>query len=283
MNLIKSIRGNKVVFKIIGGYYMQKDLVLLGKVKIGNFEFEGIEGGFGIDKRAILVRDVARIHNKKIYHINELINSNRDKFKDGIDIIDLLGIGLSDTEIINLGVTQQAINSYRGKGKGLYILSDRGYMKLVKLLEDETAWKIYDIIIDEYFTMKKELREINGRRLPSNYLEALEELLIECKKTEKLESKIREYKPKVEFYDTLIELKDVLDMKKSAKILNFYNLGRNRLYEILRWNKVLMKNNEPYQSYFERGWFTIKESIINDRVVVTTYVTNKGLEGIRNN
>lgn len=260
---------------------MQKDLVLLGKVKIGNFEFEGIEGGFGIDKRAILVRDVARIHNKKIYHINELINSNRNKFKDGIDIIDLLGIGLSDTEIINLGVTQQAINSYRGKGKGLYILSDRGYMKLVKLLEDETAWEIYDIIIDEYFTMKKELREINGRRLPSNYLEALEELLIECKKTEKLESKIREYEPKVELYDTLIELKDVLDMKKSAKILNFYNLGRNRLYEILRWNKVLMKDNEPYQSYFERGWFIIKESIINDRVVVTTYVTNKGLEGIR--
>ena len=101
-------------------------------------------------------------------------------------------------------------------------------------------------------------------------------------------NKIKDYKeqleqaqPKVELYDTLIELKDVLDMKKSAKILNFYNLGRNRLYEILRWNKVLMKDNEPYQSYFERGWFTIKESIINDRVVVTTYVTNKGLEGIR--
>jgi hypothetical protein len=90
-------------------------------------------------------------------------------------------------------------------------------------------------------------------------------------------NKVKDYKeqleqaqPKVELYDTLIELKDVLDMKKSAKILNFYNLGRNRLYEILRWNKVLMKDNEPYQSYFERGWFTIKESIINDRVVVTT-------------
>lgn len=101
-------------------------------------------------------------------------------------------------------------------------------------------------------------------------------------------NKVKDYKeqleqaqPKIELYDTLIELKDVLDMKKSAKILNFYNLGRNRLYEILRWNKVLMKDNEPYQSYFERGWFTIKESIINDRVVVTTYVTNKGLEGIR--
>lgn len=101
-------------------------------------------------------------------------------------------------------------------------------------------------------------------------------------------NKVKDYKeqleqaqPKIELYDTLIELKDVLDMKKSAKILNFYNLGRNRLYEILRWNKVLMKDNEPYQSYFERGWFTIKESIINDRLVVTTYVTNKGLEGIR--
>lgn len=260
---------------------MQKDLVLLGKVKIGNFEFEGIEGGFGIDKRAILVRDVARIHNKKIYHINELINSNRDKFKDDIDIIDLLGIGLSDTEIINLGVTQQAINSYRGKGKGLYILSDRGYMKLVKLLEDETAWKIYDIIIDEYFTMKKELREINGRRLPSNYLEALEELLIEVKKTKALESKIEEDKPKVEFYDTVVKLEKVFDMKKSAKLLDFIGIGRNRLYGLLRKQKVLMKDNEPYQSYIERKWFKIKEELVEEKLVLVVYVTQLGLNGIR--
>ena len=44
------------------------------------------------------------------------------RFVDGKDVLDLLGIGLNDTEIQAFGITQQAINSYRGlkaKGKGI--------------------------------------------------------------------------------------------------------------------------------------------------------------------
>lgn len=142
---------------------MNAKLIVLGKQEICGCEFTGIEGGFGEGKKCISVKDVSIIHNKKAMHINELINNNIKRFGEN-DIIDLLGIGLSDLEIKNFGYSQQAINSYRGlKAKGLtsgiYVLSERGYAKLLKIMDDDKAWEIYDKFVDEYFTMRKIIKE----------------------------------------------------------------------------------------------------------------------------
>ncbi|PGS69048.1 hypothetical protein COC69_26135 [Bacillus cereus] len=134
-------------------------LQIIGKQNVAGYEFTGIEGGFGEGKKAMLVKEIADIHSKKVWHINEAINNNRNRFKDGADIVDLLGIGLVDTEIKAYGFSQQAINSYRGKKAkgetaGIYILSELGYAKLLKILEDDTAWELYDKLVAEYFSLR---------------------------------------------------------------------------------------------------------------------------------
>lgn len=68
---------------------MENQLKVLGTEHIGNIKFTGIEGGFGQGKKAMLVQDVALIHGKELRQINQAINMNRNRFKDGIDIIDL--------------------------------------------------------------------------------------------------------------------------------------------------------------------------------------------------
>lgn len=55
------------------------ELKVLGTEKIGNFEFTGIEGGFGEDKKAMLVKDIAEIHNRPVFKVNELISRNRKR------------------------------------------------------------------------------------------------------------------------------------------------------------------------------------------------------------
>lgn len=67
-----------------------QELKVLGKEKVGKFEFTGVEGGFGEGKKSMLVRDIAAIHGQPVYEINRRINDNRKRFKDGIDIIDFL-------------------------------------------------------------------------------------------------------------------------------------------------------------------------------------------------
>ena len=64
-------------------------LKIIGQEKIGKIEFTGIEGGFGEGKKAMLVKDIALIHNQTNGNLNLLINRNRKRFKNGIDIIDL--------------------------------------------------------------------------------------------------------------------------------------------------------------------------------------------------
>lgn len=91
------------------------------------------------------------------------------------------------------------------------------------------------------------------------------------------QEQIAKDKPKIEFYNLMIESNDSFDMKKSAKLLDFENIGRNRLYALLRENKILMKDNEPYQNYIERNWFKVKEELIEDKFITVVYVTNKGL------
>src|SRR5699024_10464275 len=111
-----------------------------GTQRIGNYEFIAIEGGFGKDKKAMTVKDIAGIHNKEVKHVNELINRNINRFKNGIDLLDLKVVVLNDYNLEAYGFSKMQVS----KSPNLYILSERGYAKLLKILEDDTAWEIYD-------------------------------------------------------------------------------------------------------------------------------------------
>ena len=54
---------------------------------------------------------------------------------------------LSHNEI---GFTQNAWN----RAKNIYLLSERGYAKLLKIMDDDKAWEIYDELVDNYFNMR---------------------------------------------------------------------------------------------------------------------------------
>ena len=142
------------------------ELKKTGLVKINNYEFEGIEGGFGENKKCILAKDIAKIHGKELKHINELINNNFDKFKNNVDIIELLGVGFNDTYLKELGFSQQSLNSYRGMLKkglqtGIYLLSERGYAKLLKFMDDELSYDLYEQLLDNYFRLRQEIKQIS--------------------------------------------------------------------------------------------------------------------------
>ena len=147
------------------------DLKVLGKEKVGSFEFTGIEGGFGEDKKAMLVKDIAAIHGKTVKVINQAINMNRARFKDGIDIIDLLNVKNSVVNLIDLGFNQNSIN----RSNNIYMLSERGYAKLLKILEDDKAWEIYDELVDNYFNMRQTIKTNNKTLVANKRLEIMGE------------------------------------------------------------------------------------------------------------
>ncbi|MCG3448618.1 ORF6C domain-containing protein [Enterococcus durans] len=168
------------------------ELRVTGKQKIGNIEFTGIEGGFGKEKKAMTVKDIAGIHGKEVKAINQAINMNRIRFKEGLDIIDLKSV-VNQIDLEDFGFTQNAIN----RSNSIYILSERGYAKLLKILEDDTAWEIYDELVDNYFSMREQVkipntpRELAKLALAANEetnqrLDAIEEKVSDLKENQPL-------------------------------------------------------------------------------------------------
>lgn len=96
---------------------------------------------------------------------------------------------------------------------------------------------------------------------------------------------LEEMKPKAEFFDTVTDSKDAIDMASAAKVLNM-GIGRNRLFEILRQHKFLDGKNQPFQKHIDNGLFRVVESKYNKPngdicINLKTIVYQKGLEAIR--
>ncbi|HFD2049626.1 TPA: ORF6C domain-containing protein [Clostridium perfringens] len=125
-----------------------------GIKNIEGMEFHDIEGGFGEGKKALLVKEIANIHGRELKVINQAINMNKERFKEGIDIVDLKSVNWIDRDLLNdLGFSNSSI----ANANHIYSLSERGYSKLLKILEDDFAWEQYDKLVDGYFNMRNQL------------------------------------------------------------------------------------------------------------------------------
>ena len=124
-----------------------------GLKEIDGMKFHDIEGGFGEGKKAMLVKEIANIHGRELKDINRNINNNRKRFNDYLDIIDLK-VGEYKSLSLELGYSNQ---SY-ANANNIYLLSERGYSKLLKILEDDVAWEQYEKLVDGYFNMRAETK-----------------------------------------------------------------------------------------------------------------------------
>lgn len=82
----------------------------------------------------------------------------------------------------------------------------------------------------------------------------------------KLEKELEDAQPALHFFKSVTGSKDTIDIGTVAKVLD-KNIGRNKLFEILRNKNILDRNNKPYQTYIDRGYF---------RVIETSYTTPDG-------
>ena len=123
-------------------------------------------------------------------------------------------------------------------------------------------------------------------QIPQTYSEALMLAAKQAEQIEQQEKLLIEQKPKVDFYEAVTGSKDTIDIGTVAKVLNIKGIGRNNLFEFLRDKGVLMSNNQPKQTYCDRGYFRVIESKFtkpdgSTHINTKTVVYQKGLDYIR--
>lgn len=137
---------------------MRNELKVLGAQEFMGKEIPIVLGGFGEDCKVVTDKMIAEIHGMQNKHVRESINNNKSRFKEGIDFIDLK----QRVDVVDpLGLTQfgyakQAIT----QAKSIYLLSERGYAKLIKIMDTDLAWEVHDKLVDEYFSMKETIKEM---------------------------------------------------------------------------------------------------------------------------
>lgn len=260
-------------------------ILVKGTQKFMGKEIPVIEGGFGEGKRCMLVREISQIHNMKVGNINQRINDNRKRFKDGVDIIDLKVSYTSDVSL-NIGFNQSQINA----SKNIYLLSERGYAKLIKIMDTDLAWEIHDKLIDEYFTMREIINsdeQLKAQLLLEIYNGGQSGVLASKQLTElekkPLLDKIDDLEPLADKYNIYLDTDGLTDISSFSKSLGIKKLGRNNLYKWMRENKYLDKDNKPYQKYIEQELFLLKPNgshKVNDEVIpdFKVFLTKKGVD-----
>ncbi|MGL5725890.1 ORF6N domain-containing protein, partial [Cetobacterium sp.] len=132
----------------------QTEIEITGTQEFLGKQMPVIEGGFGEGKRSLTDKAIAEIHDMRNTDVRRRITDNIKRFKEGVDLIDLKGV--YDTHTLEeLGYSRQSIS----QAENIYLLSERGYAKLIKIMDSDLAWDIHDKLMDEYFAMRKEIKE----------------------------------------------------------------------------------------------------------------------------
>lgn len=163
-----------------------------------------------------------------------------------------------------------------------YLWTEKGAWLHAKSLNTDRAWEAYEILVDEYYRIKEQSLSC---LVPKTLPEALRAYADEVERRELAESQVALLAPKADFFDAVADSKDAIPIGEAAKVLNM-GIGRNKLFQVLRGKKILMRSNVPYQEFIDRGYFRVIEQKWTTpegetRISIKTLVYQKGLDFIR--
>ena len=233
-----------------------------------NRKFTRVLGGFNNKESSLTDIKLSVLLNYKhgARQVREQVNRNISHFEFGLDIVDLSSDAKSDTireALKTVGYTEQSINL----SKSIYLFSKSGFLLFLKFAEGDKAVELYKDFIEEYFkikaenevmkeTIEKEIEELikdratclgmslieSDSKKKLELAEKSEELnrrIIELEKTKSEEEIIKKVQDKINIADSLCTGKHDYDIGKFSKVLGVQGLGRNKLFEWMRNNKIL--------------------------------------------
>lgn len=162
-------------------------------------------------------------------------------------------------------------------------ISEGDIYRLVARSKLSSAEKFESWIFDEVLpSIRKNGGYINNQENLSPEEIVANAVLVAQKIIENQKKQIEEMKPKAEYADKLLKTKDNILVREFAKVLcdEGFVIGEKKLYQYLRNNNFLMKNNEPYQRYLDNKTFIVEVRVVEtpfgEKQTRTTKITPTG-------
>ena len=216
--------------------------------------------------------------------MNDLQTINHSVTMDSREIAELTGKEhknvLADIDKMLLAIDIQPAKfsarykDAKGEERRCYSLPYRETMILVSGYSVELRAKV----VDRWMELEKKVARPS---IPQTYAEALRLAADQADKIEAQARRLEIAAPKEEFFDRVMSSDRTISMNDTAKVLNFPDMGRNRLFAFLRASKVFDSENIPYQAFIDRGYFRVIETPSPYGFNRTTRVYQTGVDFIR--
>lgn len=238
-------------------------------------------------RRVITFRDIDCVHQRVSGTARKRFNDNRKHFIEGTDFF----IVNQPSEICTLGITRPQ----GGTPDSVVLVTESGYLLLVKSFTDDLAWTVQRQLVNVYFRSTPEQRADAAKQtieqmIPQDYISALRALADSLEQKEilekeklALESENRIMQPKADYFDDLVNRNTLTGIRETAKE---FRVPQNKFVSFLMDNGYVYRTSGklmPYAGAVKDGLFQVKErkSGINGWSGTQIFVTPKGRETFR--
>lgn len=184
------------------------------------------------EQRVVTFKDIDMVHERPEGTAGRNFNDNKKRFIEGTDYFHLSYKELRSTNFVE-----------RPNPQGLILVTESGYLMLVKSLTDDLAWKVQRELVNNYFRGKQLVSTLNELSPQLQFL-----IQMEIRQNEldtamlKAEEKILETKKEVQTIRDVITINPKAEWRKETnRILNAigsqlddYQGPRNEAYEALK-------------------------------------------------
>lgn len=207
-------------------------------------------------QRVVTFKDIDELHGRPDGTARRTFNDHKRRLREGVDFF----VRSAYEARAEFGITAP---------NGLVLIAESGYLMVVKPFGDDLSWDVQRELVNGYFRGRQVAPQY---QIPQTYSEAL-------RLAADLADKVQELTPKAEFHDAVAIAENCQDVGSIARVLG---IGRNKFFEWMREQGILMWNNQPYQQYMDSGYFKVIEQAWKDSQGKTgtdtkTLVTGKGL------
>lgn len=243
--------------------------LIINDTSLGIKEYQG--------QRVVTLKDVDNVHKRPEGTAGRNFTQNKERFIAGIDYFQLTFEEARSTNFVE-----------RPNSQGLTLITESGYLMLVKSFTDDLAWDVQRKLVDTYFRVAGKYDIANLLDNPDLAIQAFTALKEEREKNKQLVStvavqtqQIAELKPKASYYDVVLNCKDLISTSSIAKDYGKSAIWLNRY---LHEKNVQFKQGDVwllYQKYASMGYTSTKTQSYNGsdgevHTKIHTYWTQKG-------
>lgn len=155
---------------------------------------------------------IAKEHGMDKFQVNQLYKRNEDRFMEERDIFIISKKSLNGSQPYRDLFTNN-------KQKAAYLFTERGYFKLVKIMNNDRAWDVYEHMMDVYFSAKQ-LKDMS----PTDLLDAWRAKI--SQDVEKISNRVDDIAAHTDYHPDY------------ATVTAWYNTNKLKLKENQTWKGV---------------------------------------------